>query len=217
MKGIFGQRLIAFLSVIWLLSIAILATIYIAWLAYPLEIDWLNLLDQVTLSKSELLSNYNHLLNYLTNPFAKVLQMPDFQSSADGLKHFADVKSLFHLVQVIFVVTLVPSLYFLIRSWRQKSLFLHQKAYLIAALVPLVIAALGLAMGFNEFFTLFHQLLFPGDSTWLFNPYTDPIIWVLPETFFMHCFLLFFVLYEGLMWLAYALSRYSLKQRQSSQ
>ncbi|MGV3060984.1 TIGR01906 family membrane protein, partial [Streptococcus hyovaginalis] len=77
--------------------------------------------------------------------------------------------------------------------------------------------ALGLAMGFNEFFTLFHQLLFPGDSPWLFNPYTDPIIWVLPETFFMHCFLLFFVLYEGLMWLAYAVSRYSLKQRQSSQ
>ncbi len=45
--------------------------------------------------------NFNILMNYLTNPFASVLDMPNFSSSADGLKHFADVKHLFHLTQGI--------------------------------------------------------------------------------------------------------------------
>ena len=59
----------------------------------------------------------------------------------------------------------------------------------------MLIAVAGVLIGFEQFFTLFHEVLFPGDSTWLFNPATDPIIWVLPETFFFFFFILFFVAY----------------------
>ncbi|WP_242258838.1 TIGR01906 family membrane protein [Streptococcus thoraltensis] len=216
MKSILGQRFLALLSIIWLLALAILLTIYLAWLAYPLEIDWLNLLDVVKLSKSDLLRNYHHLLNYLTNPFHQVLAMPDFPSSKDGLKHFSDVKGLFHLAQLVFLITSLPTIYFLIKSWRNKSLFIFQNLYLTAAIFPIFVGLLGVAIGFNEFFTLFHQMLFPGDSSWLFNPYTDPIINVLPEPFFMHCFITFFVLYELLMSLFFVISRKTLKLRVSS-
>ena len=62
-------------------------------------------------------------------------------------------------------------------------------------------------IGFNNFFTLFHQVLFVGDSTWLFDPAKDPVIWILPEEFFMHAFILFALLYEGIFSTLYFLSR----------
>lgn len=208
-----SQCFLTLLSIIWLLSLAILLTILIAWLAYPLAISWLHIPEMVDLSTSAILRNYNHLLSYLMNPFHQVLGMPDFPSSKDGLKHFSDVKSLFHSAQLIFLITSLPSIYFLLKSWRDKSLFVFQNLYLTAAIFPVFVGLLGAAMGFNEFFTLFHQLMFPGDSSWLFNPYTDPVINILPEAFFMHCFIAFFVLYELLMLMLYALSRKTLALR----
>ena len=75
----------------------------------------------------------------------------------------------------------------------------HQRAFTLAAILPVLIAIAGLLIGFDQFFTLFHEALFPGDSSWLFNPATDPIIWVLPEEFFLHGFIIFFVTYEVIM------------------
>ena len=48
---------------------------------------------------------------------------------------------------------------------------------------------------FDRFFVMFHGVFFNNDA-WIFNPATDPIINVLPETFFLHCFILFFILLE---------------------
>ena len=62
-------------------------------------------------------------------------------------------------------------------------------------------------IGFDQFFTLFHQVLFVGDATWLFDPYKDPIILALPEDYFLHAFLIFFVLYEGAFGWCYGWSR----------
>ncbi|MGV3295076.1 TIGR01906 family membrane protein [Streptococcus pluranimalium] len=194
-----SQCFLTLLSIIWLLSLAILLTILIAWLAYPLAISWLHIPEMVDLSTSAILRNYNHLLSYLMNPFHHTLAMPDFSSSKDGLKHFSDVKGLFHLVQLVFIGTLIPTCYFWYRSIRHKTLFLYQRMYVMAVMLPVLIGLFAVSIGFNEFFTLFHHVLFPGDSTWLFNPYTDPIINILPETFFFYCFLLFFVIYELLM------------------
>jgi integral membrane protein (TIGR01906 family) len=184
---------------LWLLSLAVLVAIYGAWLIYPLEIDWLKLTLQVTITKDDLLKDFNILMTYLTNPLSHRLVMPDFHSSASGLKHFRDVKHLFHLAQAVFLVLLYPTWRFWKNSRAEKSLFLHQKAFGLAAILPVVIAVAGALIGFDQFFTLFHEALFPGDTSWLFNPATDPIIWVLPEDYFMHCFIIFFVTYEALM------------------
>lgn len=192
---------------LWLLSLAVLVAIYGAWLIYPLEIDWLKLSLQVTITKDELLKNFNILMTYLTNPLSHRLVMPDFHSSASGLKHFHDVKHLFHLAQAVFVILLYPSWCFLKNSRAEKSLFLHQRAFTLAAILPIIIAVAGLLIGFDQFFTLFHEALFPGDSSWLFNPATDPVIWVLPEEYFMHCFIILFVAYEAMMLSLVAIAR----------
>lgn len=183
-------------TILFVLSAAVLGTIYLAWLVYPFEISFLGLEKVVYMKAADISYNFNILMNYLTNPFASVLDMPNFSSSADGLKHFADVKVLFHLVQVIFLISLPAVFYFWKEVVRKGYGKLYRTVFLWMALAPLLIALVGLLIGFDSFFVLFHHLLFPGDSTWLFDPLKDPVIYILPQEFFLHCFILFFILYE---------------------
>ena len=184
-------------SILFLLSLAILLTIYLAWLVYPLEISWLNLTIQ---------HNFNVLMDYLINPLCRVLEMPDFPSSASGLHHFVVVKGLFHLTQGVAIVTL-PIFYLFWKQVIQKGFLpLYRRGLLIMLSLPLVLGLVGVFIGFEQFFTLFHQILFVGDDTWLFDPAKDPVILILPEDFFLHAFLLFFCLYELLFCFMYLLS-----------
>lgn len=190
-------------TVFFTLSATILTTIYLAWLIYPLEISILGLEKIVYMKAADISYNFNILMNYLTNPLARVLDMPNFSSSTDGLKHFADVKHLFHLAQGIFLISL-PAVFYFWKEVVQKGYGkLYRTVFMWMTLAPLLIALVGLLIGFDSFFVLFHHLLFPGDSTWLFNPLTDPVIYILPQEFFLHCFILFFILYEVfcLIWL----------------
>ena len=194
-------------SMLFLLSLSILLTIYLAWVFYPMEIQWLNLANRVYLKPETIQYNFHILMNYLTNPFSQILEMPDFRSSAAGLHHFAVVKNLFHLDQLVALVTL-PCFYFFVKNIVKKGfLALYRKSILILVLLPPFIGLVGVLIGFEQFFTLFHQILFVGDDTWLFDPVKDPVILILPETFFLHAFLLFFGLYESFFGFLYLKSR----------
>ena len=194
-------------SVLCLLATAILLTIYLAWLFYPLEISYFALPDKVHLKAGTIQYNFNILMNYLTNPFSQKLSMPDFRSSAAGLYHFQAVKYLFHLAQVVFVLTLPAFIFFIQKVVKKGFLALYQRNLLILSLLPFIMICLAGLIGFNSFFTLFHQVLFVGDNTWLFDPAKDPVIWILPEEFFMHAFILFALLYEGIFLSLYFFSR----------
>jgi len=200
-KLIFGA------SLLFLLSLAIIITIYLAWILYPFEISWLNLTNRVHLKSDIIQYNFHILMDYLTNPFNPVLEMPDFPSSESGLHHFVVVKGLFHLAQGVAIVTL-PIFYLFWKQVIQKGfLSLYRRGLLIMLSLPLVLGLVGVFIGFEQFFTLFHQILFVGDDTWLFDPAKDPVILILPEDFFLHCFILFFVTYETLFGLFYFKSR----------
>lgn len=183
-------------TALFILSTAILATIYLAWLVYPLKISFLGLEKIVYMKATDIAYNFNILMTYLTNPFVTVLNLPSFSVSAAGLKHFADVKYLFHLVQGIFIITLPAFILFTRKIVLKGHGNLFRKVFFLLALAPFLVGLLGLSIGFDRFFILFHLVLFPGDSTWLFDPATDPIIYILPQEFFLHCFLIFFFLYE---------------------
>jgi integral membrane protein (TIGR01906 family) len=58
-----------------------------------------------------------------------------------------------------------------------------------ALTLPIVVGTLA-AMDFDRAFVIFHRIFFPGKDNWIFNYYTDPIILVLPQTFFMNCAIL---------------------------
>lgn len=202
-------KLIFWLSMFCFLATAILLTIYLTWLFYPLEISWLHLENKVYLKSTTIQYNFNILMNYLTNPFQQKLLMPDFPSSAAGLHHFQTVKYLFHLVQLVFLATL-PVVHLFVKHIIKKGyLSVFSKAILSIVWLPIIIGAIAFGIGFDAFFTLFHKILFIGDNTWLFDPRKDPIIWILPEEFFLHTFLLFFAIYEGFGLLLYSQSKKS--------
>lgn len=183
-------------SLLFLLSLAILLTIYLAWLVYPLEISWLHLTSRVHFQPQIIQHNFNVLMDYLTNLLSQVLAMPDFPSSASGIHHFAVVKGLFHLAQGVALVTLPMFFLFWKQVVRRGFLPLYRRGLLLMLSLPLVLGLIGVFIGFDQFFTLFHQILFVGDDSWLFDPAKDPVILILPEDFFLHAFLLFFCLYE---------------------
>ncbi|MGT2911911.1 TIGR01906 family membrane protein [Streptococcus cameli] len=185
-------------TVVTILSSSVLLTIYLAWVFYPLEIQYFELEKIVYLKAEDISYNFNILMNYLTNPFSWELDMPNFASSKEGLHHFQDVKLLFHLCQGLFLLSLPLSIDFFKEVIMKGYGTIYRRFYIWMALVPVLVALVGVLIGFDQFFVLFHQVLFPGDSTWLFNPATDPVIYILPAEFFLHCFLLFFFLYETL-------------------
>ena len=194
-------------SILFLLSLAILLTIYLAWLIYPQEISWLNLINRVHLQPQTIQHNFNVLMDYLTNPLSQALEMSDFPSSASGIHHFAVVKGLFHLAQGVAIVTL-PIFYLFWKQIIQKGfLSLYRRGLFIMVSLAWVRGLVGVFSGFEQFFTLFHQILFVGDDTWLFDPVKDPVILILPEDFFLHAFLLFFCLYELIFGFLYLQSR----------
>lgn len=201
-------------SLLFLLSLAILLTIYLAWLVYPLEISWLHLTSRVRFQPQIIQHNFNVLMDYLTNPFSQVLAMPDFPSSASGIHHFAVVKGLFHLAQGVALVTLPMFFLFWKQVVRRGFLSLYRGGLLLMLSLPLVLGLIGVFIGFDQFFTLFHQILFVGDDSWLFDPAKDPVILILPEDFFLHAFLLFFCLYELIFGFIYVCSWKKLPNRE---
>lgn len=194
-------------QIFFILSAAILLTIALAWAIYPLEIQWLEIQSRTGFSASVIMKNMNVLMNYLTNPFQWVLKMPQFPSSKNGLHHFEAVKYLFHLVTVVFLVTLPGFIQFLRNVVKKGYLSLYRGLFFWMMVLPVLFAVMAVIIGFDQFFTLFHQVLFAGDNTWLFDPRVDSIILALPEDYFMHAFLIFFVLYEGICMSFYLLSR----------
>jgi integral membrane protein (TIGR01906 family) len=120
--------------------------------------------------------------------------MTDFPVSTNGALHFYEVKRLFLVNYGVLLVTVIPSIVYVRHLNKQQRLWTMIQPFRIAVVVPIVIAFL-MAVNFDRFFVLFHGVFFNNDA-WIFNPATDPIINVLPETFFLHSFILFFVLLE---------------------
>ncbi|HFC9356057.1 TPA: TIGR01906 family membrane protein [Enterococcus hirae] len=176
-----------------LISLAVVITINFRPL-YVFDINYLNILDHTTLDQETLLKNFDQLMNYLNHPFQQVLKLQDFPVSASGAHHFYEVKKLFLLDYAVFLLTLFPSIYYLIYLKKNKRFWRLIRPFQIGMLVPIVFGFI-MMMGFDRFFILFHETFFNNDD-WLFNPATDSIINVLPEQFFMHSFILFFILIE---------------------
>lgn len=186
------QFLSIFCLILFLLTFAITLTINAKWL-YVIDIDKLAILNEVTLSKNELLKNYTELMRYLNYIWVNPLSMSDFPVSESGAFHFYEVKRLFQLNYSVLFITAVPSISFLKKSLKEGTFWqlIRPFSYLLIGLITLLIF---MGAAFDTFFVKFHEVFFNNDD-WLFDPITDPIITVLPQDYFMHCFILFFILF----------------------
>ena len=146
-------------QIFFILSAAILLTIALAWVLYPMEIHWLGIQSRTGFSASVIMKNFNVLMNYLTNPFQRVLKMPQFPSSKNGLHHFEAVKYLFHLVTVVFLVTLPGFIQFLRTVVKKGYLALYRSLFFWMLVLPVVLAVMAVIIGFDQFFTFIRSYL----------------------------------------------------------
>lgn len=186
------------LSAIYGLSLAIL--IITASIALPiffrpyyyLHIDILDLPGDTGYEKAQIKEAYDELLNFLTLP-GKEYSVGSFEYSERGKEHFEDCKGLFTFNTVLFAVSLLSVT--VLKILQRKKAFTMARPYnksinfSVGVYMLSVFALLGIIISFDFMaaFKVFHMIFFPGKTNWLFNPYTDPIIWVLPREFFISC------------------------------
>lgn len=135
---------------------------------------------------------YDDVLDYLllaNHPFGT----GSLKWTADEAAHFADCKSLFTLNTCVLAISGAITLTLILLN-RFKVIEIIKikghRPYLISAVVsvalPIVVGSLA-AINFDRAFEIFHGIFFPGKTNWTFDPYTEEIINVMPEEFFMNC------------------------------
>ena len=168
---------------------------------YSFDIDYLNIEQMTGLSKDIILDNYRILMQYLNLPWITELKMPDFPASESGLFHFYEVKQLFLLDYAILGVSAVVTGLFLRMVKKEQGYWRMMNPLRLMIAAPLSALAI-IFMNFDRLFVAFHGVIFNNDA-WIFDARTDPIILALPQDFFMHCFVLVFVLLELVLVLVY--------------
>lgn len=194
---------------IFIITFAITFTVFFTPLyhsdIYRLGIDLTSGLDVATIKE-----NYHRLIEYQSIFYRGGLELPDFIMSVGGRVHFAEVKRIFEVIQILMIgsgIVAGISVYFQIKQKEYRFLRLSS---IITIIVPSIIGIVAIA-NFNQAFIIFHKLFFRNDY-WVFDARTDPIIQILPQDFFMHCFLMIIAIILALSSICYWL--YLRKQKQ---
>ncbi len=152
---------------------------------YEFNIRLLDITGITGIEKDVLVRNYKAIVDFL-NPFKEnEFTLPDLSFSENGAQHFADCKVLMTNVYVIGTAMLVFLIFLLVVFGKR----LKPSCFLIASMTTLIVpATLGalIAVDFNRAFVLFHELFFTNDY-WIFDPAVDPIIYTLPQDYFLNC------------------------------
>lgn len=133
----------------------------------------------------EIKINYDALIDYYNPFYDGELEFPTLPSSESGLFHFAEVKAIFNFFfALLFILPVLLAILIFIQHKRKVSSYLLTSP-IIMCFAPFIVGIL-CAIDFDSIFTLFHRIVFNNES-WYFDPTTDPIILLLPESFFLQC------------------------------
>jgi integral membrane protein (TIGR01906 family) len=141
-------------------------------------------------SEVQIREAYDEVLDYLTLP-GREFGTGELPHSPEGKAHFEDCKVLFDLNASILLISgaILAVLFFMRKRWGAYRLGKHSAllwAAVLSLTAPMAIGALA-ALDFDRAFVIFHSIFFPGKTNWVFDWYTDQIIRVLPQAFFMNC------------------------------
>ena len=158
---------------------------------YYWSIDPLKIVETSGYSKEVIIEAFDDVMDFLWlgTPF-KTGQLAFTESEAS---HFADCKPLFHLQLILAIVCgLFLLTYLLLSKFKVIEIKRYKNLSPIAiggmiSLGLLVFVGVFAAIDFNTLFKIFHSIAFPGKSNWVFDPYTEQVINILPEEFFLEC------------------------------
>lgn len=176
----------------FVLTVSIGLPIYIRPFYYA-HISAMDLPETSGFTESEIREAYDEVLDYLTLP-GKTFGTGIMECSEAGESHFVDCKLLFDLNAGVLIASALSliALFFLRKKLGPYRLGRRSSAFyagISAVVLPLVLGGLA-ALDFDRAFVVFHRIFFPGKDNWVFDYYTDEIIRVLPQEFFMHCAIL---------------------------
>lgn len=183
-----------FLSImlmIFFISFAIVFTVFFKQLYY-FDIDYLNIDITSGMPIKVIKENYDILINYQSIFYQGELNLPDFIMSTNGRIHFQEVKTIFEVIQVFMVISGLISIPMVMKRLREKEYRFLKLSGMLTIIIPSMLGFV-VALDFNNAFIIFHKLVFRNDF-WIFDYHNDPVIRILPETFFMHCFILIVVI-----------------------
>lgn len=152
---------------------------------YYLDMKLLHISDASGYADDVIWKNYNVLIDYNNIWHTGLLNFPDFAMSESGRIHFAEVKNVFGIFEYGAFCLLPIAIVLIVLAKKKHIGSMFKAAGIFSIGIPAVLGVL-IAINWEWVFVTFHKMVFQNDY-WLFDPYTDPIILVLPDEFFMHC------------------------------
>ena len=179
--------LLALLGMLLIISFAVTLTLNARWL-YISVMEKEELVSYTGLEREVILENYDVLIKYNSLFYSGELDFPDFPMSEGGKIHFVEVKNIFVALQIAgcvsFAALLAYAIFEAVKKRRDELCVLRNTGIITVAL-PSVVAAF-VAIDWDSAFVIFHKIFFRNDL-WLFDYDTDPIIWILPDEYFLAC------------------------------
>lgn len=149
---------------------------------YYFDVEYLDIPEKSGYTKEQCIENYDVLIDYNLIYGAEELEFPDMQMSENGRIHFEEVKAIFVPAQWISCagILLIILMIYKCRDFRWLRAAASSSAVICIAVLTAVV------VDWEWAFETIHAIFFRNDY-WIFNSETDPIIKILPDTFFMHC------------------------------
>jgi integral membrane protein (TIGR01906 family) len=155
---------------------------------YYYDINSLDIAANTYLSEEEIKSSYDYLIYYINSNKDIEFKIPLLPSSMEGAIHFSEVKAIFKKLDYLLYVCGAVAMFGMFSCIKKREFsFMKLSSNLILAISAAVI--LPFIINFDASFVIFHKLFFR-NNYWLFDPATDPVINILPETFFFHCLIM---------------------------
>ncbi|HHD2751982.1 TPA: TIGR01906 family membrane protein [Clostridium perfringens] len=165
---------------------SVLITLNISPLLYSFFLNFKGLSSVNNLSKNQIMNDYNNIIHYLNSPYETTLKFENFKMSPTGEYHFLEVKNIFTSVYLAALACLIIGiiLFILLKKLKFKIYLNAFNLFFYEVLIICSLILLGFYFNFSKVFTLFHKVFFNNDY-WIFDPKKDPIINVLPESYFL--------------------------------
>lgn len=198
---------LALILTVFFISFAIVFTVFFKQLYY-FDISYLNIEQYVSLDAETIKKNYDILIQYQSIFYQGELNLPDFVMSTTGRIHFEEVKRIFEAVQILCLFSGIISAVMIYHHVKQKEYGFLALTSIFSIGIPSLIGLIA-SVDFNKAFVIFHKIFFR-NNYWIFDYNTDPVIRILPQDFFMHCFIMIILIVIVLSLISYLIYR---KQR----
>ena len=184
---------LAVLTAVTLLALSIAAPILCRPFYYA-HIGPMELCEQTGLSEEEIKTAFDEMMDFCLG--GEEFSTGVLKWSEEGKSHFEDVRRLFLLDLKVLagcaILLIATAGIIRIRGWKPGRLAGRGFPFWAGAGLGgafLLVGGLA-ALDFDRAFVIFHTLFFPGKDNWIFDPWKDEIINILPQDFFMHCAIL---------------------------